>query len=596
MELDLGRQMTVLDYGIVVAYLVVAIAIGIWMSRRASRSIRDYFAAGSQLPWWLAGTSMVATTFASDTPLAVTGLVRERGIFANWFWWNAALANLLGAFFFATLWRRSGVLTDLEFIGLRYGGAPATALRVFRVLFSSLIVNSIVMGWVIRAMVKIIETTFGWDPHITLAVLISIAFCYTVTAGLWGVILTDLLQFAMAMAGAIWLAVSALQAVGGATQLVEGLSLEGLSSRMNLVPSPQQSEDWFAFLVFLLVQWWAVGRPDGEGYIAQRVLASRGERDAALSFLWFSFAHYVLRPWWWILVALASLVLIPQLPEGFTQEQAYPAMMSRLLPTGVLGLMIASLLAAFMSTIDTHINWAASYLVNDLYRPYFKRNAPTSHYVLVGRLATVLVLALGVGCSLVTEKISAAWMLLSGLNAGIGLVSILRWFWWRINAWSEIAAMTAALLVNILVFLFAALGWEPFPYLATDQGFAARLLIIVPVTQVAWILVTWKTPPEPLETLVAFYRKVRPPGWWASVAEKAGLTAPRWNWEWVYGWVGGLLSLYGALFLVGGLWFGQKRGVAGGLLAMVPGILGLRVGLKALARLSAESSPIAPDG
>ena len=575
-------KLTVLDYAIVVGYIVFAMGIGVVLARKAAQNIAQYFAAGRELPWWLAGTSMVATTFASDTPLAVTGIVRTQGISGNWFWWGGALANMLGTFFFAPLWRRSEALTDLEFIALRYHGAPANILRGFRVLYTSLISNSIVMGWVIAAMVKIVQTTFGWEPKMALAVLIFVAFFYTILSGLWGVVLTDLVQFVLAMTGAIWLAIAALGAIGGGAMLVQKLNEQGLADRLAFIPSPQNHELWVAFLTYILVQWWAVGRPDGEGYIAQRILATKDERNAVLSFLWFAFAHYVLRPWWWMVVALASLLLMPQMQKPLGDEGAYPAMMVQLLPSGALGIMVAAMLAAFMSTMDTHLNWAASYLVNDFYRPFIKPNADEKHYVLIGRVATAFILALGVATALVTERVEAAWKLLAGLNAGIGLVSILRWLWWKVNAWSEISAMATALIVNSVIYLLSWMGNPTANYLTTTEGFPYRLLLIVICVQVAWVLVTWFTKPEPMDKLVAFYRKVRPPGWWKPVAEIAGLPAELLNWRWVVGWIGGVVLIYGGLVALGGLLLSQPHWLIGGLIATIIGLLGVRVGLVAV--------------
>lgn len=581
-------KLTTLDYAIVVGYIVFAMVIGVILARKASKSISQYFAAGRELPWWLAGTSMVATTFASDTPLAVTGIVRTQGISGNWFWWSGALANMLGTFFFAPLWRRSEALTDLEFIALRYHGVPANFLRCFRVLYSSLISNSIVMGWVIAAMVKIVQTTFGWEPKTALAVLIFVAFFYTILSGLWGVVLTDLVQFVLAMAGSIWLAVEALKEIGGSTMLVQRLSEQGLTVRLAFIPSPENSKIWFAFLTYILVQWWAVGRPDGEGYIAQRILSTKDERNALLSFLWFAFAHYVLRPWWWIVVALVSLLLIPQMQKPLGDEGAYPVMMVQLLPSGALGIMVAAMLAAFMSTMDTHLNWAASYLVNDFYRPFIKPNGDERHYVLVGRIATTFILAFGVAAALVTEQVEAAWKLLAGLNAGVGLVSILRWLWWRVNAWSEISAMATALIVNSAIYLLAWLGEPKAGFLTTMEGFPLRLLIIVLCVQVAWVLVTFLTKPEPMEKLIDFYRKVRPLGWWKPIASVAGLKSENLNWRWLIGWFGGVALIYGGLVALGGLLLMQLQWLIGGGIVAVTGLISLQVGLKAIFQKSLQ--------
>lgn len=580
-------ELTIWDYAIVGAYLAFALGVGGALAKRAARSMAEYFAAGRELPWWLAGTSMVATTFASDTPLAVTGFVRGQGIVGNWFWWNAAIANMLSTFLFAPLWRRSQALTDLEFIAMRYDGAPASFLRGFRVLYTSLIANSIVMGWVIHAMVKIVRTTFGWEPTTALAVLIFVAFAYTITAGLWGVVLTDFLQFALAMTGAIWLAIASLRVIGGGVNLVAQLRDAGLAGRLSFMPPSDDPHLWVTFLTYMLVQWWAVGRPDGEGYIAQRILATRDERNATLSVLWFSFAHYVLRPWWWIIVALASLLLIPKMPSALGDEGAYPAMMLRLLPTGALGIMVAAMLAAFMSTMDTHMNWAASYLVNDFYKPFIKPEASERHYVVVGRLATALILALGVGASLVTQQISTAWMLLAGLSAGIGPVSILRWLWWRINAWSEISAMATALIVNSTIYI---LGWckvAPFDLFITDRGFPYRLLLITVCVQVVWVAVTLLTKPEPMDKLAQFYRRVRPPCWWRRVAEVASLPPEPVGWHWVLGWIGGTMLIYGGLVVLGGLLLLQFNWIA---IGIAPAAIGCIAVLCALRRCLSSSA------
>lgn len=583
-------HVTTIDYIIIAAYLVFALVVGALLGRRASKSMSEYFAAGRDLPWWVAGTSMVATTFAADTPLAVSGLVRKQGVAGNWFWWNGVFANMLGTFLFAPLWRRSGVLTDLEFIRLRYDGKGAHVLRGFRVLYSSLIYNSIVMGWVIVGALKIVRATFGWEPWETLGVLIVITFIYTFSAGLWGVVMTDLLQFVLAVTGAVWLGIAALLSVGGSEALVNQLAERGLLERLAIIPTPEMRDLWIAFLTYVLLQWWAVGRPDGEGYIAQRILATRDERHATLAFLWFAFAHYVIRPWWWLLVGLASLILIPEaIPQNLGgDEAAYPMLMGRLLPAGVLGIMVASLLAAFMSTMDTQMNWAASYLTNDFYRAYIRKEAPEGHYVLVGRMLTALILALGVGVSLLTVDISAAWMLLAGLNAGIGTVSVLRWLWWRVNAWSELGAMLTALLTNTLIYV---LGWQkvaPFDMLTTQQGFPYRLMIIVGVTQVAWVAVTLLTRPVSRERLVDFYRRVRPPGWWGNIAREAGVTPTRWDWQWIFGWLGGVLLIYGGLFALGGLLLWQTAWLLGGGFACLLGVAGVRIGLRAVSRQIAQ--------
>lgn len=584
-------HVTTVDYIVIAAYLAFALAVGVVLGRRASKSLAEYFAAGRTLPWWLAGTSMVATTFAADTPLAVSGLVRTQGVAGNWFWWNGVFANMFGTFLFAPLWRRCGVLTDLEFIKIRYDGRSAEFLRGFRVLYSSLIYNSIVMGWVILGASKIVQATFGWDPRLTLGALIVITFIYTLSAGLWGVVITDIMQFILAMTGAVWLGISALQAVGGGSSLVNQLAERGLLDRLAILPTPEMRELWVAFLTYVLLQWWTVGRPDGEGYIAQRILSTRDERHATLTFLWFAVAHYVIRPWWWLLVGLASLILIPGTiaKELGGDEAAYPMLMGRLLPTGVLGIMVASLLAAFMSTMDTQMNWAASYLTNDFYRAYIRKDAPDRHYVVMGRIATTLILVLGVGVSLITQEISKAWMLLAGLNAGIGTVSVLRWLWWRVNAWSELGAMLTALVANTLIHVLGWMGKAPFTMLIEKEGFPYRLMVIVIATQITWLAITFFTNPVSREKLAEFYRRVCPPGWWGSIPQEAGIAPVRIGWGWLAGWAGGAFLIYGGLFALGGVLLWQKAWLWGGIVAFVIGVLGVRYGLQATWRQCTES-------
>lgn len=579
----MGVALAPLDLVIIAGYLFFALGIGAYFARRAGKSIVQFFGSGKQLPWWVAGTSMVATTFASDTPLAVTGFVRTVGISGNWFWWNGVMPNMLATFLFAPLWRRSGVLTDLEFIAIRYSGAPATGLRIFRVLYSSLIANSIVMGWVIGAMVNIVRAILGWDEVPTLALLMGIAFAYAVVAGLWGVVLTDLLQFVVAMGGSILLAFFALSAVGGGATLVQKLTAQGKATNLHLIPLPSSKHAFNAFLVYMLVQWWSVGRPDSEGYLAQRLLATRDERNAMLSFLWFAFAHYALRPWFWIIVGLASLILIPQATVELGEEGAYPMMMVKLLPAGALGLLVAAMMGAFMSTIDTQLNWAASYLINDFYRPYIRPNAPEEHYVLASRIATTVVLALSVGAALVTEQVRTAWMLLAGLNTGIGLVSVLRWLWWRVNAWSEISAMGASLIVNAIIFMCGKLGIAPFKFLITNQGFPYRLLIILAITQPAWLLATFITPPEPKEKLLTFFQRIQPPPrWWRPIADDKVSGIAISGVELTVAWLSGVMFIYGSMFVLGGLLLAQLRWIIFGGIASLLGFIGT---MRALSKL-----------
>ncbi len=506
-----------IDWAIIIGYICFALGLGIYFSKRAGRSITEFFVSGRNLPWWLAGTSMVATTFAADTPLAVTGLVVNDGIAGNWLWWNAVLSGMLATFLFSQLWRRADIITDVELTELRYSGPSASFLRGFRALYIGLPINCITMGWVILAMQKIVVLTFGLPDTAntkSLVVLgcLLIAGIYCALSGFWGVVMTDLVQFAMAMVGSVALAGIAVNKIGGIGALKEKLSgLYGAEHTiLNFTPNFNAGEmAILTFGVYLGVQWWASNGVDGSGYIAQRMFAAKNERHTLLATLWFNIAHYTLRPWPWILVALVAMVVYPGLgnPEHLNPalrdaEAGYPMLMLAYLPTGLLGLMLTAFLAAFMSTIDTHLNWGASYLVNDFYKRFFKPAAPAKHYVVASRIAVVLIMVAAGGASLLMDSIAAAWKFLIALNAGIGLVQILRWYWWRINAWSEISAMVAALVISIVVFTL--------PATKGDDKFAIQMLIIVPSSTVTWIVVTFLTAPVSKETLIGFYKRVRP--------------------------------------------------------------------------------------
>ena len=452
-------KLALIDWVIIVGYILFALGLGIYYARRAGRNIDEFFISGRNLPWWLAGTSMVATTFAADTPLAVTGLVVNEGIAGNWLWWNMVLSGMLATFLFSRLWRRAEILTDVELTELRYSGRSASLLRGFRALYIGLPINCITMGWVILAMQKIMVLTFdlpdtaSWKVLVVLACML-IAGIYCALSGFWGVVMTDLVQFCMAMIGSIALAIIAVSKIGGIhalkTKLAEVHGPE--HTILNFLPDLSAGEmAILTFGVYLGVQWWASNGVDGSGYIAQRMFAAKDERHTLLATLWFNIAHYTLRPWPWILVALVSMVVYPNLADA---ETGYPMLMLEYLPAGLLGLMMTAFLAAFMSTIDTHLNWGASYLVNDFYKRFFKPVADDNHYVVVSRISVVLIMVIAGVISLFMDSIAGAWKFLIALNAGIGLVQILRWYWWRINAWSEIAAMVASAVVSTIVFTF----------------------------------------------------------------------------------------------------------------------------------------------
>ncbi|MBI4247462.1 MAG: Na+:solute symporter [Candidatus Rokubacteria bacterium] len=512
--------LTAVDWAVIAAYFVASIAVALLYSRRARASSEEFFVSGRALPWWLAGTSMVATTFAADTPLAVTGLTAKYGIAGNWLWWSFVMSGMLTAVLYARLWRRAGVMTDAEFAEIRYSGRAAAFLRAFRACYLALPVNAIIIGWVTAAMAKILGLTLGigkWEATIGLFVLTGL---YSTLSGLWGVVVTDFFQFILAMTGCIALAWFALVAVGGLGGLLAALHARFPDDApLRLVPDFDSA--WMpalTFFVYLAVNWWASwypgAEPGGGGYVAQRILSARDERHALLAALWFNIAHYVLRPWPWIIVALVSMVLYPGLADP---ESGYVKVMVDHLPPFWRGFLLAAFFAAYMSTISTQLNWGASYLVNDVYRRFWARARAESHYVAIGRAATVLVMAVGGVATYFIDSVEGAWKFLLALGAGTGLVYLLRWYWWRINAWSEVSAMASAFVVSLVAqFGFGLSGDDP-------RGFARLLLLTTTVTTAVWLAVTYLTPPEPVECLRAFYARVRPggPGWRAIVPEAA---------------------------------------------------------------------------
>ena len=540
--------LTILDWFIIALYFFVILAVGFAYYRRASTDVGQFFLSGRSLPWWLAGTSMVATTFAADTPLAVSGIVARDGIAGNWIWWNAALGSTLAVFFFARLWRRAGIVTDVEFAELRYTGRPAAFLRGFRALYLGLPINFLIMGWVNLAMAKILLVTLGWD-RLT-AVLVSLAFTgiYTSLSGLWGVVVTDFIQFALAMLCAIALAWFALRLpeVGG----IDGLQAALPESTFRFLPTIGTNGidavqtialPLASFIAFLGVQWWASwypgSEPGGGGYVAQRMMSTQNERHSLIATLWFTVAHYCLRPWPWILVGLASLVLYPDITD---REAGYVMVIRDHVPAGWRGLILAGFFAAYMSTIGTQLNWGCSYVINDFYRRFIKSNASQAHYVRASRLTTLLLMILGGIVTFYLESIRQAWEFILESGAGIGLVLILRWYWWRVNAWSEIAAMVAP-----------AIGFA-YLKLFTNIVFPNSLFYLVTWTTACWLLVMYLTQPEPLSHLTAFYRRVQPSGpGWRHITDAAHLPAPEPITPMLINWIAGWILVYATLFGVG---------------------------------------------
>jgi len=543
-----------LDWSIIALYFAFNVAVGLYYKRRASRDTAEFFLSGRNVPWWLAGTSMVATTFAADTPLVVTGLVAKNGIAGNWLWWNLLASGMLTVFFYARLWRRAGVMTDIEFSELRYAGPPAAFLRGFRALYLGLLINCIILGWVNLAMAKILQLVFTISKGEALWIvvgLIVLTSAISTLSGLWGVLVTDLFQFVIKMGMVIVLAVVAVNAVGGIEAMKAKLVAAGRGSALGFVP--EIGSVWMpmlTFFVYIAVNWWATwypgAEPGGGGYVAQRMLSAKDERHSLLATLWFNIAHYAVRPWPWILVALASLILFPGLKDP---ETGYIRVMIDYLPSSLRGLMVAAFAAAFMSTIATQLNWGASYLVNDFYRRFVRRDAGEPHYVLASRLATALLTVISAAVAFRIESIGGAWKLLIITGAGTGAVLLLRWYWWRINAWSEVSAMITAFVVSVLLQTVGGLDSD------LPLDFARIVLVTVAVTTVVWLVVTFATPPETDATLVAFYRRTRPSrlGWGPVAARAPDVRPSADGLANLLDWVAGCVLVYGALFGVGKL-------------------------------------------
>ena len=520
-----------LDWTVLALYGALSIAVGLLVARRAGAGRQEFFLSGRKLPWWLLGVSLVATTFSTDTPNLVTDLVRTGGVSQNWVWWAFAVTGMCTVFFYAKLWRRSAALTDIAFYELRYSGRPAAFLRGFRAIYLGVFFNMMIMASVNLAATKIAGVLLGWDRATAVIVGGAATVLYAASAGLWGVVLTDFVQFALAMVGSVAAAVVALRLpeVGGVSGL---LKHPGVQGKLSLLPD---FSDWrtaaAVFVVPLAVQWWSTwypgAEPGGGGYVAQRILAARTERDAMRSTLLFNVLHYALRPWPWIIVALCSLVIYPNLeaiavrfphldPAIVRNDLGYPAMLI-FLPHGLLGIMVASLAAAYMSTISTHLNWGASYVVEDVYQRFVAPGRDERHYVAVGRMATVGLIVLAGALSLWLENAFQAFQIMLQVGAGTGLIFLLRWFWWRINAWTEISAMIISFAVALY---FQFMHRQVFGLPAFDPSL--QLVTGVAITTVGWLTVTFVTRPTDRVTLQAFYDRIRPleAGWRTAVATK----------------------------------------------------------------------------
>tara|TARA_B100001123_G_scaffold116075_1_gene135226 strand:- start:3013 stop:4743 length:1731 start_codon:yes stop_codon:yes gene_type:complete len=555
--------LSTLDWIIVFSYFTLSLFVGVWASKQAGRDTKSFFLAGRNMPWWLLGVSMVATTFSTDTPNLVTDLVRQNGVSGNWGWWAFLLTGMLTVFVYAKLWHRSGVLTDIEFYELRYSGKAAAFLRGFRALYLGLVFNVLVMGAVSLAAIKFGEIVLGWPGWLTLTIACSITLAYSTLGGLKAVIITDFVQFILAMVGSIWamIYILSLDEVGGLSNL---LAHNNVIDKLALIPDLSNPDVWVpVLLVPLAVQWWASyypgSEPGGGGYIAQRMFSAKDEENAVSATLFFNIAHYALRPWPWILIALSSLVIYPELSDlqnafpnlpvdKLGHDVAYPAMLT-LLPNGLLGLVAASLIAAFMSTMSTQLNLGASYLVNDFYHRFISPDATEKQLVSMGRLFTIISIILGSGLGLLLTSAGQAFNLLLMIGAGTGMIYILRWFWWRINAYTEIVAMISSL---IIAFYFNFINHN---YESWEKIVFGSLL-----TTIVWISATYFTPPDSNETLQNFVKKVNPggPGWAKFSTSEANEPWPVPNG--ILCMILGCISIYSILLGVGQLIYGNNIG------------------------------------
>jgi len=566
------------DLAVIVVWLVGNMAVGLWLKRRGSSSTEAYFVSGRSLPWWLAGTSMVATTFASDTPLVVSGWVASFGIAENWVWWTAGMSGVMTIFLFSKFWRRAGVMTDAELVELRYGGRSARVLRGVNAAWFGIFMNLLVIAWVNRAMTKIMavvlhleatDMVLGMPAEMAIVLgLFVMTLVYTGVSGLWGVVITDAIQFVGAMVGCIAMAVIAWQAAGGLEGIQQGFAQHGFDweKTVSLVPSFDGDPvgPFSKFLVLLLVVWWADKGVDGGGYLAQRMFAAKDERHARWGYLWFIVAHICLRPWPWIIVGLAGMAMIGPIDDP---ERYYPMMLVKLLPPGIFGIMVAAFFAAFMSTISTQLNWGASLVVNDLYRRFVRPGRDDHHYLRSSQVAVVALAVVGAIVSFAITDIGMAWKLVISVIAGIGSVYIARWLWWRVQAVSEMAAMGTAM---VCTFVFSALsahhpaaGDEAWGFLAAvppailEFPFSAAItaLISIPI----WLTVTLLAQPPDRAHLLAFYKKVRPggPGWRAIAGHLPGFSSDGPTWATLAGMIGAAAGIYGFLLSVGWILVGK---------------------------------------
>jgi len=573
--------LTIIDWAFIIGFLVFSLIVGVLVSKRAGSSSAEFFLSGRSMPWWLLGISMVATTFSTDTPNLVTDIVRQKGVYGNWVWWSFLLTGMLTVFVYSHLWRRSGILTDIEFYELRYSGKTAAFLRGFRAIYLGVFFNVFILATVTLAAIKIGRVVFSLSPFQTIMISIVVTVTYTMLGGLRGVLITDLFQFCLAMTGSVLAAKYALNMpdVGGLNGLITHVDVV---KRLDFLPNFSTIDPNTLVAVFIIplaVQWWSVwypgAEPGGGGYLVQRMLSAKNEKHAVAATLLFNIAHYALRPWPWIIVALCSLIIFPDLtalksafpaiePSILAHDLAYPAMLITCLPAGILGLVLASLIAAYMSTVSTHLNWGASYIVNDFYLRFVKPGASEKRLVLVGRIATLLLMILSCTLAPFLESAKTAFDLILQIGAGTGLIFIVRWFWWRVNALSELTAMTVSFVVALIFFL-----QDRFCILSADLQFETwhKLLIGVGITTISWVAVAFISPPTDLKVLLKFYKLIRPSvaGWKKVIvyAQSTGETVDysQKNRPLAYGILAmaiGVFATYFILFATGYWIYGQK--------------------------------------
>ena len=569
-------KLNVLDFSIIGAYVLAALLIGFLFRKKASHSVNHFFLSNRSLPWWLIGVSMAATNFSIDTPLAICKYVAEHGIAGVWFFWSMALSALLATFFFSRLWRRAEVMTDVELIELRYSGRAASVLRLFKGFYFGVLVNCFVMGWVFRALIKVLTGLTPWEPVQILALFTLFALIYTLMSGFYGVVITDFIQYGVCLAGSILLAAFSLAEVGGPGNLVRKIeaSYGREAGLLNFVPDFSGTEAWMpfsVFLVYIFVQWWAHKYSDGGGKHIQRMCAARNERQARAGTLLFAFLNYSIQIWPWILTALAAMVVLGPLKDP---EMGYPLMMARVLPHGLLGLLVVSLLGAFMSTIDTHLNLGAAYMINDIYRRFFVKQASEKHYIFMSRMAILAILAVSIFLAFQIRSIGDAWKFILAFAGGAGPVWILRWFWWRVNVWSEISAMLCSGIAALYL-----------QHACPDMLYSWRLLLIIGLTALVWIPVTLFTPKTDMEHLARFVRKVKPGSFgWRPIHRKFKIASSRYFLSASLDWVLGVTALFSLTFMLGSLCLGKME-TAGMLL--IPAVISGAVLFRRIVRVQA---------